>query len=283
VRKLQIPTTNILNQGKIQVQYGMSPKTHVIPCNISLPPFRSCSLVGYKLTLASALSGHLGRCFPALSPSLPGGWDGSTFQTLKPNPHGIVMVSWWCWRSLKIWGAQGEKAQQTFVCPPSAPSDYDSMSTLRVQPKKKLSQLGSSSEAVWKGKVFEIITQLFRSEPLCSWIFCGFAVHWATIFVSHNSMVSSAKNGGAATCRPCLAGIFPACTKEYRNISCLSIFGMNDLGCLKIGYPPIQEFLLISPIKLPFWSILGYPPLSDIPISLSANDLSILVAWDNLA
>lgn len=65
----------------------MSPKTHVIPCNISLPPFRSCSLVGYKLTLASALSGHLGRCFPALSPSLPGGWDGSTFQTLKPVIH----------------------------------------------------------------------------------------------------------------------------------------------------------------------------------------------------
>ena len=174
------------------------------------------------------------------------------------HPHGIVMVG--------HGGVEDPlKSGEPKVRKPQKPLFVRSWLWLYVNfessTQKKLSQLGSSSEAVWKGKVFEIITQLFRSEPLCSWIFCGFAVHWATIFVSHNSMVSSAKNGGAATCMFCLVGRSPGSTQEYRNISCLSIFGMNDLGGLKIGYPPIQEFLLISPIKLPFWSILGYPPL----------------------
>ena len=178
------------------------------------------------------------------------------------------MVSWWCWRSPKSGEPKVRKPQKNyFVCPPSAPSDYDSMSTLRVQPQKK-------NSVNWgQGKVFETITQLFRSEPYVLGYFAVLLyIEQPFDGISQFHGFFSQKYGGAATSRPCLAGIFPV----------LPIFGMNDLGCLKIGDPPG-----VSPhfpyIQLPFWSILGYPPLSDIPISLSANDLSILVTWDNLA
>lgn len=199
---------------------------------VTYPGHRSCSLVGYKLTLASALSGHLGRCFPALSPSLPGWVKLSELETKSTwDPHGQLVVL----KIPKIWGAQGEKAPKNLGLSTLSSEwlwlyvNFESSTQKKTQSIGVIIRGGMERKGLWNhNPAIQIRTPMDILRFCCT--------------LSNHSCISqfdgffSLKNGAAATCRPCLAGIFPV----------LPIFGMNVLGCLKIGYPPIQEFLLIS-------------------------------------